>query len=374
MTSILKDKNQTSVVDPKIDLTVQTNNFKLLKSNISMDHFEMLEMHLGLLTELISEKLSPRIRDSCELCEYIRDIEGSLDAYILKNRIESMTPNSDISISCSIDPSDSGFPILFRDFHFLGKDKEKASGEQRPFREDNRMIDDALFSIFRGVYPEDVILEKLHKAYCRKLLDIELPVEFKMYPEETIEEKGTLFCKKFIRRFNGDENLPQFYILYFKIPAKEYAGNKTQWKERLDEAILAGISTIKDLELPYMAKNIEAIEKIRLEMIDRFDIGPFYNRHTENDEPMHRLFEDGEERDAILMFRKFSTQRIGEKRNKGLINWFRKQKTGFFSPAIASPLYALMPHRLIQKIYHKDIRLADNLKMHGLTKEGELID
>ncbi len=123
-----------------------------------------------------------------------------------------------------------------------------------------------------------------------------------------------------------------------------------------------------------MAKKIDAIEKIRLEMIDRFDIGPFYNRHTENDENLKSLFEQGSERNSILMFRKYSCQRIGEKRQKGLMNWFSEKKIGVFSPTIASPLYALMPHPLIQKIYHKDICLAENLKMYGITKEGDIID
>jgi hypothetical protein len=47
---------------------------------------------------------------------------------------------------------------------------------------------------------------------------------------------------------------------------------------------------------------------------------------------------------------------------------------GEFSPAIISPLYVLMSHRLIQKVYNLDIRLKDHTRMFGVTSEGAIYD
>lgn len=223
MSSGLKDKNQATIVKPSIDLSIQVDNVKPLKSNVSIDHLEMLDHDLNLLIILIEEQISDDIPQSQELRSYIKDLKTCLDAYILKSRIEILEPIHNISLSFCIDPSDSGFPIFFRDFRFLTNDKIKVEKEQVQFRDTGQLVDDALFSIFRGIYPEDIILEKLRQEYHEKLLNINLPQELEIESNKKLKEENTYaFCKKTVRRYNGDDNLPQFYVLYFTLPKLTY--------------------------------------------------------------------------------------------------------------------------------------------------------
>ncbi len=106
-----------------------------------------------------------------------------------------------------------------------------------------------------------------------------------------------------------------------------------------------------------------------MDCIERFDIGPFYNRITKNTGIISSLIESDDE--CMIMFRKYSIIRAGETKRTGLVNKFRGWKSGDdhlgeFTPVIASPQYILMPHRLIQKVHNRDLSI-NNTKMFDIT-------
>jgi hypothetical protein len=181
--------------------------------------------------------------------------------------------------------------------------------------------------------------------------------------------------RKSIERFHEHDNIPRFYTLYFKVPNQ--TAKSEYWKEDLEEAIRRGFSTVSSLEMPSLARGIDDVEGVMLERLDRFDIGPFYNRFTQNNEVIQRLLDECKQ--SIIIFREYSVQRMAEREREGLTekfkSWFSGENTrGIFSPVIVSPVYALMPHRMIQKVHFNDLDLGKDIRMYGITEDGGLID
>ena len=80
-----------------------------------------------------------------------------------------------------------------------------------------------------------------------------------------------------------------------------------------------------------------------------------------------------------MMFKKSTVVRTGQEERVSLperLKGWRSGDThlGEFSPAITSPLYILMSHRLIQKVHNLDITLKDHTRMFGVTPEGAIYD
>ena len=183
------------------------------------------------------------------------------------------------------------------------------------------------------------------------------------------------FCTVSFERLDEHHNLPRFYTLYLRIPSKSYL--REEWQIALEEAIRTGISTVSNLELTTLADKIEAIFGVQLEYVERFDVGPFYSKYTENGTAVKSLIEADD--DCIMMFSKASVVRMGEEAHVGLKEWFLGWRTGDeyhgeFSPAINSPQYILMPHRLIQKVHNLNVTLKDHTKMFGVTSKGEIYE
>ena len=174
--------------------------------------------------------------------------------------------------------------------------------------------------------------------------------------------EGVNIYRKNVERLDENNNVPKFYTFYFNIPNPSIG---SIWEQTLDDAIRSSFRTVANLELPYLANHVETIEAIQLQMIERFDVGPLYNQFTENPETIRTLLTHPS--DALLTCRKYSIVRQGEQGRKGWRNWIKSLRSGkgaigIFSPVIASPLYILMPHRLIQKAYHLNTAFADNYK------------
>jgi hypothetical protein len=374
--SSLKDSTKTTVANHSIDLQIEQQNFKTLNPDDARIHLDRLAFMLTMIAKVMMKRLPDDGGNNLELQTFLRKLSDMLDTFVLKNRLEAMKPNSDIRLSCTIDPTDSGFPVIVRDFRFLMTDQEHAAEALRKLPEDQRLVDDALFLLFRGHFPKETVLQKLTRNYYKTLQDVTMPERLKIFPITHIKEEDRMhYCKKSFERLDDHYNLPRFYTTYLKVPSKTYP--KTDWEPEIDNAISEGLSTVTALELGYLAKKIEVIEGVQLEFLERFDIGPFYSPHTENSETVQRLLESDD--DCIMMFSKSMVVRTGEESRAGLSERLRGWRSGDthlgeFSPAIESPQYILMPHRLIQKVHNLDIKLKEHTKMFGVTHVGEIYD
>lgn len=372
----LKDSSKPTVADQSLDLRINQKNFKTLEPDEARVHLDRLAFMLRMVSEVMVKRLPKDGGTNPELHTYLNKITETLETFVLKNRLEAVTPNSDIRLSCTIDPTDSGFPVFVRDFRFLTSDKDQAAEELKKLPEDQRLVDDALFLLFRGHFPKDVVLQKLTRNYYQTLLDLTMPETLRILPVSHLKKEGRVhYCTKSFERLDDHHNLPRFYTTYLKIPSKTYP--KTDWEPEIDRAISEGLSTVTSLELGYIAKKIEEIEGVQLEYMERFDIGPFYTVYTENSDTVEELIHSQD--DCIMMFCKSTVVRTGQEERAGLkerLKGWRSGDThlGEFSPAIESPLYILMPHRLIQKVHNLNITLKEHTKMFGVTSIGEIYD
>jgi hypothetical protein len=365
----IKDSTTTTVADHSIDLRTSFKNVQTLTPEATVIHFDLLANMLAIMSTLVSQKLPRDGGNNPEFLKYLKKLCNTLKTFMLKHRLESMKPNSDISLSCTIDPSDSGFPIFVRDFKFLETDKQNAAEELKKLPKDEQLVDDALFLLFRGHFPKDVILQKFTRNYYETLAKLSLPAILKIHPIFYIKEENEMhYCKQSFERLDDHHNIPRFYTAYFKVPSKTFS-KSDEWKLKIEQAIVEGLSTVVNLELGYLAKKIEEMEGIQLEYLERFDIGPFYNLYTENSKTVRVLIES--KNDCIMMFSKYMIVRTGQEERTGLserLKGWRSGDThlGTFSPTIESPQYILMPHRLIQKVHNLNIALKEHTQMFGI--------
>ncbi len=372
----IKDSSRTTLAEHSIALEVNQKNFKTLTPDEARVHLDLFSTMLGMTFQIFVKKLPTEGGNNPDFLNYLKKISSTLEAFVLKNRLESAKSNSAIHLSCTIDPSDSGFPVVVRDFKFLNTDKAHVEEELRKVPGNDKLVDDALFILFRGLFPKNVILQKLTRSYYESLAKLTMPEPLKIYPVTHIKEESEFhYCTQSFERLDDHSNIPRFYTLYLRIPSKTYP--KPEWKDEINQAIETGLSTITNLELGYLAKKIEDLEGVQLECLERFDIGPFYSLYTENSQTVATLIES--ERDCIMMFSKSMVVRTGEEERNGIRErfmgwWSGDEHVGHFSPAINSPQYILMPHRLIQKVHNLNISLKEHTKMYGVTSTGEFYE
>ena len=372
----LKDSTTTAVADHTLDMRVNQKNFQILEPDAARVHIDRLAFMLTMVSDVMQKRLPQDGGSNDDLQIFLEKVRDTLDAFVLKNRLEAMKANSDIRLSCTIDPSDSGFPIFVRDFKFLSTDKHNALKELSRLPDDVHLVDDALFLLFRGHFPKDVVFRKLARNYYTSLQGLDIPETLSIAPAVHIKHEDRMhYCKKSFERLDDHHNLPRFYTAYLKIPEKTYP--KPEWQPAVDAAINEGFSTITALELGYLAPRIEEIEGVQLEYLERFDIGPFYSVHTDNGEAVKSLIQSPD--DCIMMFNKSTVVRTGQEERAGLTERLKGWRSGdthlgAFSPPIQSPQYVLMPHRLIQKVHNLDITLKEHARMFGVTPEGEIYD
>lgn len=360
-----------------ISLEPETENFKILEADKSQDHLGQLSFMLNCLSRMVYEKLPNDGGMNHNLQNYLLRLGTTVDVFRLKQKIVSLQPNSDVKLSCAIDPTDSGFPTTSRDFYLLEKDQKVAEEHLAKLPSNEELVDYGISILMRGYFPNDVILSKLERDYYSKLLDLEFPERLRINSEVYVgKDKDRSNFKKSFEKLDDHKNLPRYYTAYFSIPTK-YT-NRSEWKHEFDSIIMNGMQTSAKFEIENLAKNIEAIDPIQLQMIERFDIGPFYNNNTKNNTTIDELLSQNED-NSIMMYKKFVISRIGEQHSKGILNFFKKiiipyTSKGIFSPVLESPLYALMPHRLIQRAHKKNLQLEDNVKMYGITSNGGILD
>ncbi len=372
----IKDSSTATLADHSISMEVNQSNFKTLQPDEAFAHLSMLAKMLTLSYQLVSKRLPKDGGTNPDLLNYLKKLQDTLEATVMKHQLDADKPNSDIRLSCTIDPSDSGFPVVVRDFKFLNSDKEQAEDKLQALPDDAKLVDDALYLLFRGHLPRDVILQKLTRNYYEMLQRLSMPQTLEIYPLTYLQEEENFhYCTQSFERLDDHSNIPRFYTLYLRIPSRSY--NKPEWREELKQAITSGLSTVTDLELRYLAEKVEAIVGVQLEYLERFDVGPFYSLFTDNGKAVGALIDS--EQDYIMMYSKSSVIRTGqaerEKLRERFVGWISgDEHAGQFSPVINSPQYILMPHRLIQKVHNLNISLKEHTKMYGVTSEGEMYE
>ena len=191
----IKDGQRTTIVYHHIDLCLYSENFKTLTPEDACAHLTLLTRMLQLAFQAIIKKLPKDGGNNPDFLQYLKKLTATLDVIVLKLKAESAKPNSDVQMSCTIDPTDSGFPIVVRDFEFLRGDKEKASAELERLPSDEKLVDDALYLLFRGLFPKDVILQKMIRNYYASLMQLDLRQPLLIHPYTHIKQDGPMnYC------------------------------------------------------------------------------------------------------------------------------------------------------------------------------------
>ncbi len=193
------------------------------------------------------------------------------------------------------------------------------------------------------------------------------------------DESGGQLARKCLERLDDRNNLPRFYTFYLRICKPGVLFQHENLEGGLDATIAANVTSVMDSELSKLARALEAIDGVQVRQIHRYDIGPFFNRFTENPEPIRKLFENGRPDDSVLLYRKVTITRMAESPKQGIREMLRAVMSGDyhvgeFSPSVSSPDYAILPHRLIQRVHHLDIDIGPNVKMYGTTNDGGILD
>jgi len=373
----LQDSNQVSVQGRELPSLAAGGNFKTLSLDEGLNHLGVLHGMLSHTASLIRQRILTRFNADDELAGFVSGMADIVAALQRRLERDSYTP-ADKNIDFSIDPSTSGYPLFIRDLHYLNNERRRALDLLPRFAKDEQLVEDALFSLFRGVFPRDIIELKYTRLLYESLTRLPHLQELRWLDPVSLGVDGDFgLFRLTLGRLEENRNIPRFYCLYFRIPNQ--FNPDSELNRQLISAIQQGFSATVDGELKAMARHVEAINGIQLDMLQRVDIGPFYNRHTVNPEPVQCLLDAGQQDDGIFCFKTFTVQRISEKKVQGWGNWFHAIRSGDwhrgeFPHVLASPTHAILPYRLIQKAHHENIKLDHHVKMYGLTATGGIFE
>lgn len=376
----IQDSSQMSIARPPPLTTVAGKNFKTLDQE---DTLAYLQQFMGMLKNvqiMFSQHIIPDYASHQSLSDFagtLIDISRAIYSHFERGLFLKSN-----GLDLAIDPTDSGWPLFVRDFHFLNKAREKLvigkTGQPYSLPDDQHLIDDAIFSLFRGVFPVEVIEKKMTKNLNLRLMKLPELKELRFLGAKLIREFSDAFYYQVcVQRLEESYNIPRFYTLHIK--TFKPLGETPELFSALKRAFENGIGTPVSLELKHIAKNIEHIDGICVEMIQRVDIGPYYSRFTMNESVIKELLDKGNPEDSIFSFKVFTIQRMKESKVAGMVNsvkaylsgdWFR----GEFSKIMVSPTYYILPHRLIQKVHYLDLQLDTHTRMFGVNPKGELVE
>jgi hypothetical protein len=370
----LYNSTQTTFAGSSLDLSFKKETLIKLGGIDAVHHCMMLGMALLLLECMIKEKLPRPESQDKNLLLYLRKLWKAVNILAAKDKLDSLTAG-ELKNPTAIHPTDSGFPLFIRDFEFLNADKNEAPARIAAIPPDEELVDAALFSLFRGQFPQEVINNKYARAYWDSLNGAELPTTLRILDETIVDKRDyATYYHKSVERLDDTGNVPYLYSMYFRVPSGIV---EVEWKMKLDEAIRSGMGTAVSIELPYCARLIEEVDGVMLDMLERYTIGPFYDSYTANSGPIAELIKD--KNDFIMMFQKNTVLRVAEQNRKGLWRSVRGLISGdrtqaLFAPTLLSARHVLMPYRMVQKAQNQGISLGENVKMYGISKEGGLID
>jgi hypothetical protein len=332
---------------------------------------------LGKMSTFISRMPDGSMADRDGLQEYLLRLGKTMNAFILRDKVNALQGAvAQLQPEMAIDPENSGFPISIRDMLYIRKDKENIEQRLEAIPEDDDLIQTAIFSIYNRTFPTEVIKQKLEKKYLSMLSGIDIPAQLSLGENLYVkEDKGGNIFKKVVERYD-DGNIPRYYTIFFKVPTKSL--KSIEWRPELEAVITNSLSGATSHELPFMAEKIEKIEGVQLKMIERVDIGPFYNKFTNNKEDMVKLLEDATDAEGVLSFTKYYIARTNNADIPvtGLANKWNAMFTGDdvigqFDPVIASPPYMIMPFRLAQKVKSQKLILGEQAQIYGITTSGD---
>src|SRR3989344_4281482 len=230
----IKERHGLSIAEPPRELSLETNNFKLLKEEETEKHLSLLEKNILLLHKL-AIKAFPECRSNTDLQSYLMRLSCTIGCLALRHKLESMTANADVAFQCSIDPTDSGYPIFARDFLFLRKDREMAIDIIKYLPTENQLVNDAISALFGGAYPHKTILKKFTRDYNIKLANLELPEEIRFHKSDIVRdnESEVNLLKISVERLDTYSTIPRFYTFYLNIPSMSL-GDQDGLIEELD--------------------------------------------------------------------------------------------------------------------------------------------
>lgn len=373
----IQDSSQMSIASPPPLTTVAGKNFKTLAQDETLVYLQQFMGMLRNVQVMFLQQFITGYASHLHLSQFTQTLIDIADALYSHCERDLFLKTSGLNFA--IDPTDSGWPLFIRDFHFLNNEREKViANKEAEIISDQRLVDDAIFSLFRGVFPLDVIDTKMTKTINLKLKKLPNLEELHFLEADFVQEiKGLFYYRICVQRLEENYNIPRFYTIHIKV--FNSLQDMPELMPAFKRAFKAGISTPVSLELKHIAEQIEAIDGICVEMIQRVDIGPYYSRFSMNESTIKELLEQGEPEDGIFSFKLFTIQRMKEFKVSGMVNsfkaylsgdWFR----GEFSKTLVSPTYYILPHRLIQKVHHLDLKLDTHAKMFGVNPKGELVE
>ncbi|MFH1589192.1 MAG: hypothetical protein ABIB43_01350 [archaeon] len=366
MTRILKGKSQIAENDfMNLSPNIQ---YKKLELNESKNHIFTLNSMLKHLKQYVSEEFSNK-QDIGELEGFIDSVYSSLDTMLLKQQIEEMT-NKRFADKLRLDQTDSGYPITIFEFNKLALDKKIAEEELKKLPSDKQIVDSALYTIFSGLFPKDSILKKIQKDYFTALTNLENLTEMHIGEEKEVNLKDNKYSMtKSFYQMSSIDNIPRLYTAYFSVPAESYT--RESWRQELNAVIGKGTSPSPTIDLKVFSSKMEEIDGVILKMIERSDIGPFYNKYTKNSEQIDALLKNTSDQTGILEFKQHVILRTDQSKIKGFTNYIKSVLSkdmyiGNFSPVIEQPKTIFMPYRLVQKVHNKGINLGKQAQIIGI--------
>jgi hypothetical protein len=357
-----------------LDLTI-SNDLKKLTDNDAYQHINNLKNMLGLMSRLMVEKMPEVGGQNEKLQQYIQRLQTGLDLILLRDKIEALGANADIKQECGIDPSESGYPVVMRDFYMLEQEKPSAQEQLAALPSKQDLVGRAEYVLCRGIWPKDNIVDYVKRDYFEKLIATDIPVLMRLLPLEVVKQTddGKFKLKQYVEMLDKYNNLPHFYTFYLEVP--EQSIKKPEWQQELFQIIPQTIEGIIGNELPTLARKVEDIEGVQVKIIERFDLGPFYTKFTENSPVISELIQGRDY--SLLGYSRSFIQRIGETERTGMgekwkATWSGDRLIGDFSPAVDSPLYMLMPFILIQEATNRKLNLG-NVQMYGIDNKGDIL-
>ena len=269
-----------TVSKPSMDLEI-TNNYKPLSSKEAHTHLLSLENMLTKLSRFMYDNINDKeLRNNAAMQHYMIRLGDTLNAVVLKNESQSIGDNADVQQNIVIDPSSSGFPLFARDITLLYNDQQEADKRLAAIPNNSELVEAAINSSFHKVFPNKQIQQMLEHNYYSKLKEVDLPRPLEVYDSVFVKETKTgVIYKRSIEKLDDSYNLPRFYTIYFEVP-KLSTSNGTLSEELKNCIVNDGLQTVVSHELPYLTNRLEAIDGIQMQLVQRFDLGPFYNVFT----------------------------------------------------------------------------------------------
>jgi len=376
----LRESRQKAIIRPAFRTLNEPNRIKNLSREEMAAHTAALSVSLRTLAKLIYEKLPEDGGNNNELQIYLLSLSDAMRSIGIMSQLPCGA-NVDVAIEYKIDAADSGFPLFLRDLQMLRREKEKATAECTRLRSEAELVEDAISMMAHGVFPAQPIESMQLRHFYGMLNGMTVPESLRFHEAKHLrsdERRG--YYRKSIEYLDEDRNIPKFFTLYLTVPSGTFYGSLLEGQ--IEQAVRSGLGGLEALELEKVARSVEAIYGVQVQMAERYDIGPFWNRSTDNPTQIQKLLDErtgSRPDDSIIAYRKLTILRENEVSCTGLKSmwkalWSGDWRTGTFSAIVSSPDYLLMPHRLIQKAYNLDIKLGNNVRTYGIKTDGGILD